>query len=55
MTLTSQGCIYASGSDDVSFNHFVDSGTAAINIAQSPSTLKQLNQAVQGGGSKCKQ
>jgi hypothetical protein len=55
MTLTSVGCIYASGLDEVSFNHFVASGTAAINIAQSPSTLQQIHQAIQGGGSKCKQ
>jgi len=55
MTLTSLGCIYASGLDEVSFNHFVASGKAAKNIAKSPDTLKQLNQAIQGGGSKCKQ
>ncbi|MGR9045809.1 MAG: hypothetical protein ACU83N_10965 [Gammaproteobacteria bacterium] len=55
MTLTSMGCIYASGLDEVSFNHFVSSGAAAINIAKSQATLKQLNQAIHGGGSKCKQ
>ena len=54
MTLTSLGCIYASGLDDVSFNHFVASGTAAINIAKSPVTLKQLNLAIQGGSNSCK-
>jgi hypothetical protein len=54
MTLTSLGCIYASGLDEVSFNHFVSSGTAAINIANSPVILKQLNQAIQGGSNSCK-
>jgi hypothetical protein len=55
MTLTSVGCIYASGLDEVNLNHFVSSGTAAIDIAKSKSTLEQINQAIQGGGSKCKQ
>jgi len=54
MTLSSLGCIYASGLDEVSFNHFVASGAAAKNIAKSPTTLKMLNQAIQGEGSKCK-
>ena len=54
MTLTSVGCIYASGLDEVSFNHFVASGTAAINIAKSEDTLKRINQAIQGVGISCK-
>ena len=54
MTLSSLGCIYASGLDEVSFNHFVSSGEAAKKIAKSPSTLSMLNQAIQGEGSTCK-
>lgn len=53
MTLTSVGCIYANGLDDVSFNHFVASGSAAINIAESSNTLKGIKQAIQGGGISC--
>lgn len=53
MTLTSLGCIYASGLDDVQFKHFVSSGDAAINMAQDPVALKQINQAIQGGDDPC--
>ncbi|WP_019865693.1 hypothetical protein [Methylovulum miyakonense] len=54
-TLTTFGCIYANGLDEVQFNQFVSSGEAAKNIAKSPDTLKQINQAIHGGGSTCKQ
>jgi hypothetical protein len=54
MTLSSLGCIYASGLDEVSFNHFISSGEAAKQIAKSPTTLSRLNQAIQGEGLKCK-
>lgn len=53
MTLTSLGCIYAKGLNEVHFDHFVSSGEAAKNIAKSPETLKKINQAIQGGGDKC--
>lgn len=53
MTLTSLGCIYASGLDDVQFKHFVSSGDAAKKIAKNPTTLKQINQAINGGGTQC--
>lgn len=54
MTLTALGCIYAQGLNEVHFDHFVSSGTAAINLAKSPETLKKINQTIQGGGSQCK-
>ncbi len=53
MTLTALGCIYASGLDNVSFNHFVASGLAAENIAQDDATLKQIKTAIQRGGDQC--
>ena len=54
MTLTSLSCVYASGLNDVQFKHFVSSGEAAKKIAKNSDTLKQINQAIQGGGSTCK-
>jgi hypothetical protein len=53
MTLTSLGCIYASGLDTVSFNHFVSSGTAAVKIAQDALILNQIKKAIQRGGDSC--
>lgn len=53
MTLVSVGCIYAKGLDNVQFKHFVSSGIAATNIAQDEQTLKQIKQAIQGGGETC--
>lgn len=54
MTLASLGCIYAKGLDDVHFKHFVSSGNAAINLTKSSgNVLKQINQAIQGGGKTC--
>lgn len=53
MTLTSLGCIYSKGLDDVQFKHFVSSGKAAKNIAKDPIILKQINQAINGGGTQC--
>jgi len=53
MTITSLGCIYAQGLDEVHFDHFVSSGEAAIKIAQSKSTLEKINKAINGGGNQC--
>lgn len=53
MSLASLGCIYAKGLDDVQFKHFVSSGTAAKNIAKDPDLLKQIKQAIKGGGATC--
>ncbi|MGZ8190755.1 MAG: hypothetical protein ACXWTS_05940 [Methylococcaceae bacterium] len=53
MTLTSLGCIYAKGLDQVQFKHFVSSGKAAIKIAKDAETLKKINNAIQGGGETC--
>ncbi len=55
VTLTTFGCIYAAGLDDVQFNQFVSSGEAAKNIAKDSDALKRINQAIQGGGDKCVQ
>ncbi len=53
MTLTSLSCTYAKGLDEVQFKHLVSTGKAAKNIAKSPGTLNQINQAIQGGDGKC--
>jgi hypothetical protein len=53
MTITSVGCVYAKGLNEVQFNHFVASGSAAKNIAKNTETLEIINQAIHGGGNKC--
>ena len=55
MTLVSFGCVYAKGLSKVNFNHFVASGKAAKNIAQSGSGLTTINNALYGGEQACKQ
>ncbi|GAW87786.1 conserved hypothetical protein [Bathymodiolus platifrons methanotrophic gill symbiont] len=55
MTLTSFGCIYIDGLNEIKYNHFVSTGDAAKNIAKSPSGLKSINDAINGGSIKCAQ
>lgn len=55
MTLTSFGCIYIDGLNEIKYNHFVSTGDAAKKIAKSPSGLKNINDAVNGGSKGCVQ
>ncbi|MDD5273432.1 MAG: hypothetical protein PHU14_12015 [Methylovulum sp.] len=55
VTLTTFGCVYANGLDEVQFNQFVSSGEAAKNIATNKTALTQIKQAIHGGGKKCAQ
>ena len=55
MTLTSFGCVYVDGLNEISFNHFVSTGEAAKTIAKSPKGLKVIEASMYGGLKKCEQ
>jgi len=55
MTLTSFGCVYVDGLEEISFNHFVSTGDAAKTIAKSNKGLKEIETAIYGGHKKCEQ
>ncbi len=53
MTLTSFGCVYVDGLNEINFNHFVSTGESAKNIANHPDGLKTIKSSIFGGGVKC--
>ena len=53
MSLAAVSCVFAEGLDDVQFKHFVSTGVAAIQVAQEPEVLAQINQSIQGRGERC--
>ncbi|MCK5353837.1 MAG: hypothetical protein KAJ63_01860 [Methyloprofundus sp.] len=55
MTLTSLGCVYIDGLEEIRFNHFVSTGKAAESIAASAKGLKDIEAAISGGNDKCEQ
>ena len=49
MTLTSFGCVYVDGLNEISFNHFISTGTSAETIANSKKGLKAIENTIFGG------
>lgn len=53
MSLAAVSCIYAQGINEVQFRHFVSTGNVAVGVAQSPITLKDIKDSIQGGSKNC--